>query len=340
MAEQQGQGSEGTVYVLKAVDHDGTPIAGVFDELQAGWARMGWSYQDNLDLRVIMAQWEAGQALDEFEDEARWHCRRFLTDVEIGDYLIYPHQPVRRQFSAVRVTGDYDYSPADQALDGDFRSCRSCCLLTPEPINYDDAIVPPRLRHLLGTRGAFFSPSDQGLFFEFLRDIPAAGRRQDGSSASSLQRIHSRLQETLPDMLYREFPAADLSRRFCSELLERMDDIYELQEGRGEVGSDIVVTVNHPFLPENVDIRIGVQVFSYKDRVEEWALQQKLEQLLKGWEHNSLTYGALLTTGRCPDESRALLREHNHNNPTRLVRLIEGDDLADLFLKYFPPGNA
>ena len=337
MAEQQG--NEGTVYVLKAVDFDGTPIAGVFDELQAGRARMGWSYRDNLNLRVIKTQWEAGQALDEDQNGAWRRCRRFLTDVKCGDYIFYPHQPVRRQFSVVRITGKYDYSPRGQALNGDFRSYRPCCLLTPEPISYDDEIVPPRLRHLLGTQGAFFRPSAQGLFFEFLADLPAAGRRRDGSNASSLRSIHRRLQETLPDMLHREFPAADLSRRFCSELLERMDDIYELQEGRGEVGSDIVVTVNHPFLPENVDIRIGVQVFSYKDRVEEWTLQKKLEQLLKGWEHNSLTYGALLTTGRCPDESRALLREHNHNNPNRLVRLIEGDDLADLFLKYFPPGN-
>ena len=338
MAEQQG--NEGTVYVLKAVDNDGTPIDGVFDELQAGRARMGWSYQDHLDLRVIVAQWEAGQALDAYEDEARKCCRRFLTDVEIGDYLFYPHQPVRRHFTAVRVTGDYDYSPADQALSGDFRSCRPCRLVTPEPINFDDAIVPPRLRQLLGVRGAFFSPNNQGLFFEFLADLPAAGRLQDGSNASSLRRIHSRLQETLPGMLHREFPAANLSRRFCSDLLERMDETYELQEGPSEVGSDIVVTVTHPFLPENVDIRIGVQVFSYEDRVEEWALQAKLEQLLEGWEHNSLTYGALLTTGRCRDEARELLRAHNHNNPNRLVRLIEGEDLADLFLKYFPPGNA
>jgi len=338
MAEQQG--NEGTVYVLKAVDSDGTPIDGVFDELQAGRARMGWSYQDNLDLRLIMARWDAGQELDEDQHETRRHCRRLLTDVKDGDFLIYPHQPVRWRFSVVQVTGDYDYSPADQALDGDFRSCRPCRLVTPEPINYDDAIVRPRLRHLLGVQGAFFRPSDQGLFFEFLADIPAAGRLDDGSSASSLGRIHSRLQETLPGLLHREFPAAHLSRRFCSELLERMGDAYELQEGRGEVGSDIVVTVTHPFLPENVGIRIGVQVFSYEDRVEEWALQVKLEQLLKGWEHNSLDYGALLTTGRCPDEARALLREHNHQNQNRLVRLIEGEDLADLFLKYFPPGNA
>ena len=116
------------------------------------------------------------------------------------------------------------------------------------------------------------------------------------------------------------FLQRNLSRRFCSELLGRMDSDYELQEGPGEDGSDIVVTVNHPFLPENVGIRIGVQVFSWGNQVHEWDFQRKLEQLLDGWERNSLTYGALLTTGQCREEAKALLGQHNRNNPGRLVR--------------------
>ena len=43
-----------TVYVLKTVDKDtGQPISGVFEELKANRARMGWSWDDKLDLRVI-----------------------------------------------------------------------------------------------------------------------------------------------------------------------------------------------------------------------------------------------------------------------------------------------
>ena len=337
MADQQF--NKGAVYVLRAVDHGGTPIAGVFEELRAGRARIGWSYKDNLNLSVITERWNSGQALDEKQHEARKCCGRFLTDVKIGDYLVYPHQPARRRFSVVRVTGQYGYSPADEGIDGDFRSFRPCLLETPEPIKYDDEIVPPRLRAQLGIQGAFFRPSDSGPFFEFLQDIPAAGRQQDGSNQSTLRRIHKRLRENLPGMLHREFPAANLSRRFCTELLERMGCAYELQEGPCENGSDIVVTVNHPFLPDHVDIRIGVQVFAYEGKVEEAALKRKLKQLLGGWERNSLSYGALLTTGRCREEARALLTEHNRANPNRLVHLIEGDDLGDLFLKYFPPGD-
>ena len=114
----------------------------------------------------------------------------------------------------------------------------------------------------------------------------------------------------------------------------------EVQEGPAEAGSDVIVEVNNPLLPG--EFRIGVQVFSYQGPVEEPDLQSKLDQLLHGWETNSLDYGVLLTTGRCSPAAVAALHDHNkHNkeNPKRLVRLIEGDELADLFLKYFPPGD-
>lgn len=108
----------------------------------------------------------------------------------------------------------------------------------------------------------------------------------------------------------------------------------DVQEGPGEAGSDIVVTVNDPLLPE---LRIGVQVFSYEGSVEAPSLRSKLNQLLHGWEDNTLDYGALFTTGRCSDEAKEELRRHNKTTPEKQVELIDGDVLADLFLKYFPP---
>ncbi len=109
----------------------------------------------------------------------------------------------------------------------------------------------------------------------------------------------------------------------------------ELQEGPAEAGSDIVLTVGDRFLPDNVNFRVGVQIFSYKDSVDEHALKEKLEQLLQGWKRND--YGALLTTGRCDEEAVAMLRRHNTDDRQRPVRLIDGDELA--VLQHFPPGG-
>ena len=325
-----------TVFVVKAVD-EGQPVSGVFDELKAGRARMGWSYQDNLDLRLLLGRIEQGEQLDEDERGAK-RCLRFLTTVNLEDYLLYPHQPERGFFSVVQVKGDYKYSTEKDGLGGDFRSLRACSLKTPEPVDMYDEIVPAQLRQRLGRPGRFSQVHDPSSFSSFLEDLPNRGQLQDGSIRASLRRIHNGLRKNLPDELRKEFGRADLSRRFCSDLFERMGYSAEVQEGPAEAGSDVVVTVGNPFLPDD-GFQIGVQVFAYEGTVEEWSLQEKLEQLLRGWEKNSLDYGVLLTTGCCSEAAVTALHKHNKEKPDRLVRLIEGDELADLFLKHFPPDD-
>ncbi len=325
------------VFVVRTVYDNGQPIPGVFDELQAGRARIGWSYEDNLDLRLIRRKREQGETLNKDEQGAK-RCLGFLTRVESQDYLLYPQQPERGRFSVVQVTGEYDYSTDQDGLSGDFRSFRPCSLKTPEPVDMHDEIVPAQLRYRLGRPGRFSEVYDTSSFFTFMADLPKAGRQQDDSNRASVQRIHNELRGNLPEALRKEFSRADLSKRFCSDLFERMGYSSEVQEGPAEAGSDVVVTLDNPLLPEG-GLRIGVQAFAYQGTVEEWALRPKLEQLLQGWEENSLDYGVLLTTGRCSKEAKAALLKHNKEEPRRQVRLSEGDDLADLFLKYFPPAT-
>ncbi len=327
-----------TVYVVKTIDDHGQTIPGVFDELQSGYARIGWSWRDNLDLRLINEKIQQGRRLNRAEQEAK-RCRGFLTRPVMGDYLIYPHQPARRQFCVVQVTGEYDYSAEENGINGDFRSFRPCSLITPEPVHWYDEIVPSQLRQRLGRPGRFSEVYDTGPFFAFLTDLPQAGRQLDGSNRVGVRRIHDKLRKILPAALYTEFNRADLSRLLCGDLFERMGYSSDVQEGRAEAGSDVVVTVGSPLLPDGVEFRIGVQVFAYEGTIEALALQPKLDQLLRGWEDNSLSYGALLTTGHCSQEAKEVLQNHNDNNRERQVRLIEGDDLADLFLQYFPPAS-
>ena len=266
----------------------------------------------------------------------------FLTRINSGDYLLYPHQPEKGKFSVVQVTGKYDYSTDEDGLDGDFRSFRPCLLKTPKPVEMYDDIVSSQLRHRLGRPGRFSQVYDTAPLFRFLEDLPRQGGCKTTSnqmSEMSLQRIHNELREKLPEAIHREFSRSDLSRQFCRVLFDRMGYTTEVhvQEGRYEAGSDVVVMVDIPLLPD--DFRIGVQVFSYKGEVNESALRTKLEQLLRGWTTNSLDYGALLTTGHCSPEAVAVLSDHNKENPKRRVHLIEGNDLADLFLQHFPPGD-
>lgn len=321
-------------FVVKAIA-EGCPVEGVFDELKSGRARIGWSYADKLDLRKIRTR--PATDLDEEERAAR-RCLGFLARVGEGDYLLYPHQPKRNQFAVARVTGEYNY---DGGIEEDFRSFRPCKLVTSPPVSRYDEIVPSELRHRLVLPGRFYEMYNIDLLQDFLQHLPKAGQILDGTNRVSIGRIHENLRERLPALIQQEFSRADLSRRLCRELFLRMgytpDDV-QVQEGRAEAGSDIVVTLGAPLLPDD-GVRIGVQVFSYKDAVEENALKEKLDQLLCGWEDNEINYGVLLTTGLPSGPARAVLRSHNRNNPGRLVTLVDGESLSNLFLKYFPPAS-
>ena len=326
--------NKSSVFVVRAVD-DWLPSPSVYEELKNGRARIGWSYKDSQNLRLINKAINDGKTLDKHQQESK-RCLRFLTDVEHGDFFIYPHQPNRGQFSVVEITGDYDYSPSNHVLQGDFRSYRPCSLKTKNPIEIRDEIVPSQLRFRLGRPGRFSKISDTEIFWRFLRKIDDAGTIENQSNHERVKRIYEELKVPLSNELYREFSQTDLSRRFCHELFNKMGYSAEIQEGPAEAGSDVVVTVGD-WLLGNVTFRVGVQVFAYDGNIEERDFREKLMQLLNGWEANTLDFGALLTTGHCTEDARETLNQHNKSNPDKLVHLIEGKQLSDVFLKFFPP---
>ena len=95
---------DGALFVVKTVDDNGQPVQGVFHELRAGRARIGWSSRDDQNLRSIRERIALGQPLSEYQGYAK-RCLVFLTRVEVGDYLLYPHQATRGAFSVVQVNG-------------------------------------------------------------------------------------------------------------------------------------------------------------------------------------------------------------------------------------------
>ena len=321
-----------SAFVVRAAE-EGQPIAGVSDELLNGRARIGWSSTDDQDLRVLLDNLEAGEPLNVHQKEAR-RCLGFLTRVQIGDYLLYPHQPAGGQFTVVHVAGPYHYSDTEECFDPNFRSFRPCTMVT-EAVDMYDNICPSQLRHRLGRPGRFSQVYDTRPLELFLDALPYQGQPQDDPNTLPVQRIHNDLRRILPDAIRREFSQADLSRRFCAALFDRMGYSAEVQEGPGEAGSDLIVTVGNALLP--TEFRVGVQAFAYEGEIQEAALGQKLQQLVCGWNNNALNYGVLLTTGRCGQDAKTRLSNHNRENPDKQVKLVEADDLADMFIRYFPP---
>lgn len=331
MSEEFGQ-----VWVVRTTQKGtGRPVEGVFDELCRGCARIGYSGEDHHDLRKITAKLDKGEGLDPGERATR-RCLRFLK-VQEGDLLFYPQQPARGKLSVVRVTGEYGYD--DGLENGDFRSVRPCELISKKPVDMRNEIVPASLRdRLVYVRPRFwkFKDDDRVMLGGFLNDLTGEEREQGGAEPASIRRIHAKLRKALPNEIQREFSRMNLTREFCMYLFSRMDYDPEIREGPAEAGSDIIVTVGDPLLPDE-GFRVGVQAFAFKGNFHKDSLERKLNQLLGGWETNDLDYGVLLTTGIPDDEALKVLISHNEEDPDRHVKLIDGDALAELFLQHFPP---
>ena len=73
--------------------------------------------------------------------------------------------------------------------------------------------------------------------------------------------------------------------------------------------------------------------------VSDHALTTKPHQRDQGWQVNDLSYGVLPTTGMCTPDARRTVAGHSRANPGEPVRLIDADDLSDLFFRHFPPQN-
>lgn len=306
---------------------------GIWPSIQDGKARIGWSYADRLDIRRMRSKRERGEDLDEREQRA-WRCHRFESEVEEGDYLVYPNQPERGQFVIAQVEGEYGYLEESDGLNGDFRSYRPCTPVTSSPVDKRDAIVPPTIRTKLGLPGRLNRMHGlTGEFEQLLDHLEHKGIPEGEENDVRIGRIAERFHRDLPELLQKEFPNHDLSRRLCTELFDAMGYGVELQEGPGEHGSDLVVTIGSPLLPESATSQVGVQVASYEDEVSKSTINRKLDQLLEGWDVNQLDYGVIFTTGEATDAAFDRIEDHNESDD-RPVKLLDGRDVADLFLRH------
>jgi hypothetical protein len=240
-------------------------------------------------------------------------------------------QAQRARFCVAKLIGDYSFLSENEGINGDFRSARSCDLLTPRGIDKADPIVPPIIRRKIGLQRRFYQLNvDDEILNSFLKAIPDAGLLQlpcDSSTGAlrEFAKMMGPLHSSLAHKWTTHFPAANLSR-FLAAILDRHGEKVDLREGPGEDGADLVIELNNEFLER--PIVIGVQVKCCEGLVDASTVKDKLDQLLRGWEANTLDYGALVLSGEWTDDAQKMLSGHNQNNPQRKIKKIDGTQLA------------
>ena len=286
----------------------------LFHCLSHGEARIGWSSLDNLDLSKIVQANAAGKwnELDGNQQDA-WYCHGFMDKAQIGDLLFYPNVPDYGKFAVAKITGEYRFLAANQAIEDDFRSVRSCELITPTPISKSDSIVSPLLRTRLGLQGRFYRLNADDDIEQLLKQLRKAGQATSDISAT-FDHMLADTAEKMGKSWSHYFPRKDLSN-ILAKLLQDNGYVVTYQEGPSENGADLVIQIENAFMKEPV--LIGVQVGSYEDAVAKDQVSKKLKQLLSGWEINKLRYGALVLTGKCGPDAHAVIDQHNQANPEK-----------------------
>ena len=310
--------------------------------LQGGRARIGWSYDNTLDLKMIVDETNIGQWRKlSAPQQAAWYCHGFIDRALAGDLLFYPHVPERNHLIIVRLTdGPYRLLDESEAIEQDFRSARPCEVLTRAPVSMDDAIVPIPVRHKLGLQRRFYELKDEQAVSDLVAKLSNAGNRL---AATPLERLAERVAEhrTQAEAAF----ATDLARQFPTHRLSEMvhllfranGDQTDYQEGRSENGSDIVLSIDNPVLLR--PMRVGIQVKAYSGNVSPQELQRALTQLLNGWEANRLDAGALVITGDINAAAREVLNAHNRENHRQPVRLLDAAQITRLaFQVYYKEG--
>src|SRR5947209_5105272 len=142
-------------FVVRTQDDEGNPNAAILDSLRQGWARIGWSSQEEQDLLKVQRASREGKLSQEQQYARR--CLGFLERVRPDDILFYPNVPDVGLFVVCEVAeGGYRFLPPSEALpgtEGDFRSAQPAKLLGQGPVSKDDPRVPPALRNRLGKQG-------------------------------------------------------------------------------------------------------------------------------------------------------------------------------------------
>lgn len=301
----------------------------IFLKMQQGSARIGWSYRDDLDLeKIISMPWQKRSG----EQGDAWYCHGFVDRAEKGDLLFYPNVPEYGKFAVVKLTGSYQLLPGEEGINGDFRSARSCNILTSTPLDKYDEIVAPSIRNKLGLQRRFYHLNvGQETLEKFLNSVESGAQgRATATNLGTYAKLVEPFLKQLGLQWSETFPRANLSY-FLADILSKHGEQVDLREGAGEKGSDLVIEIRNDFLER--PIVVGIQAMSCVGEVHADTVKRKLEQLLGGWEENILDYGALVLTGNWTDDADQLLASHNRDNPMRRVKKVDAEGLARIVMR-------
>lgn len=237
---------------------------------------------------------------------------RFLHEVQIGDYIVFPSK-TDRKINIGTVEGDYYF----ENNDGEYVQRRKVKWLKHIPrLNFSQGAL-----YEVGSAMTFFSVKNYADEFlsaldkDFKKSV-TADDAEDESVGATAEDIVESTKDFILKELSRQLKGYDLEA-FVADLLRAMGYRTTVSPQGGDSGIDI--TAYKDELPP----RILVQVKSQDSDIKETTIQSLKGAMREG------DYGLFVTLSNYTKNAQKYL------NSTPIIRGINGTELVDLILKYY-----
>ena len=236
---------------------------------------------------------------------------RFLHEVQIGDYVVFPSK-TDRKINIGTIDGDYYFEDSD----GGYAQRRKVKWLKHIPrLNFSQGAL-----YEVGSAMSFFSVKNYADEFlsaldkDFKKSV-TSDDAEDESVGATAEDIVESTKDFILKELSRQLKGYDLEA-FVADLLRAMGYRTTVSPQGGDSGTDI--TAYKDELPP----RILVQVKSQDSDIKETTIQSLKGAMREG------DYGLFVTLSNYTKNAQKYL------DSTPIIRGINGTDLVDLILKY------
>ena len=321
-----------TIYAFNKPESE-QRINAVFDSLQDGESRFGWSSEKTADQRILRERCETN-GWDTLTPDEQDCYHDFLLEIAPDDFVVHINVPHWGECTLARVESDYEFRYEDDDFNHRFA-------VDPNSIrtfNRNDARVHPALSARLKLQGRWWTIYTEDEFFELhqalvgppdelavpLRTLQDSLKILSGDVRDPLASISEKIHHTHPNK--------DLEN-FILKVFEKVPGVKRVraQRGRADRGADLLVELEFGSIPELVQT-IVVQVKSWNGELVQTSPIKDIKNAFEYYENANM--GLIVTTNTsCSEQFRNEL-DKLREETQKPVDLLFGSDLALFCLRY------
>ena len=324
-----------TIYALKVDAGYASkldPAVNIFESLQQGEGRFGWSYIETADLRTLREKiqesgWEA------LSEDERICYQAFLLNLKENDYVVYINVPEWGRCTLARVTGEYCWEYTHEDFNHRFP------VDTESVISFDrnDQVVHPELRSRLKLQGRWYRIYKKERFEELLRELQDGGGGMPSTPEADIVRLAQEIQPALNDIagkIHATHPGATLEG-LLEQVFQKIPGVLNVERRGGphDHGADLLVEFDTglpvPGLREQR--KLVVQVKSYEGEMHDTTA---VDDIRRAFDQYEADMGLIVSTAEKVSPAFLQALEKLQVDREKTVGLLVGPDVARFVLRF------